>query len=249
MNIIRHSHWNFISLDPKITNAQEIYNLMHEPLLQQSNFYRYTTESEQNDWPPTKLMDFELDVEKIDRLYQLICEKKFDIIYFLLTVRINDNDINVAPIYASLQGNTRDGGNIFLTGNKQIFNNQYISSFSTHRNFQSHVDYIDNANDLQREICDIYDDLTTKKSFERETIPIDDKEILNLPIDVELIDVVYYFKKDDNKYDLVVRMDYKNIPVYVRVKALLNQVMGGKIFLTKNKQIFQENFSNDINIL
>ena len=47
MEDICRTHWNFISLDPKITNAQQICNLLRE---QQLNFRLYTTQSEYNDW-------------------------------------------------------------------------------------------------------------------------------------------------------------------------------------------------------
>ena len=266
------THWNFIQVNNcEVLDAQEIYDEMRETLIHQSQFTRRTTSFEsKTTLKLEELNKFELNLEKIDRLYQFVRDFEQNETFFILAARINyDNKITSRPLYVYLRAynnyNLKDvKGSFFITENKISFAKEFqsqefkdsILTFQTHCDFQSAVDYIGNAQELHREICEFYDYLTIRDDFKRVTIPENNDELKTLTIDVELIDRVYVFDSvsiTENLCDyciLIARMDYKNKFIFVKVTASISykkkkkNVIKGTIYLSKNLSLFIDKFLN-----
>ena len=94
---------NFKSANSKIKDIDNIKKYFKYVLKHQDKLKSVTFDTEINDWKPGELDDFQLDPEKIDRLYYINKEVTNEFFYFEqyyeLIVRINYND---QPLYVDM---------------------------------------------------------------------------------------------------------------------------------------------------
>ena len=119
-----HSH--FKSYVPGVTNADEISDRIGYALHYQYMFERKTSPWEMSQWDPSELRHFEIDLDRVDRLYHINSEnEEKDGQYFMLA-RMEYQDAR--HVFVELDArcdssgfDCQGDGSIYLTMNPNLF--------------------------------------------------------------------------------------------------------------------------------
>lgn len=122
-----HPHFN--SLNPNVKTAEEIDEYLYEALNYQHTFEKRTTPWEAQQWDYEELQRFNIDLEKIDRLYYIFYNN--DGVSggrdFKMIARM-DNDLEKQPIYLEMFASCdytgfdcQGSGHIFISKDANLF--------------------------------------------------------------------------------------------------------------------------------
>ena len=111
MDLRIRTHQGFKSYNPSITNVNDLYNIIKEPLTFQHKFNIQTSNEEIGLYK-----NFRIDVEMIDRLYYVRNSGNSS----NLIVRVNDNRYSL-PLYIQLTNKDLETGKILVTQNLPLF--------------------------------------------------------------------------------------------------------------------------------
>ncbi|XP_064079961.1 uncharacterized protein LOC135197002 [Macrobrachium nipponense] len=119
------THPNFKSIHDKIQTADDIYDAVGLILLHQGRFQKRYPPLEEREWTEDDLDDFKIDLEMVDRVYHVKCQKIDDSVEYELACRM---DYRGRSLYLHVQVFTRytwDGlvgeGEIYLTRDPHVF--------------------------------------------------------------------------------------------------------------------------------
>lgn len=126
------THHNFKSIQNKIQNVEDIYNVIGTLLVHQSKFPVRFPPDEFVHWNGKVLDQFGIDLEKIDRLYHVSCNEVSGRLEYELAARM-DYEGRCLYVHAkSVMNWAWDGlvgeGEIYLTFDPQVFLKSTISS-------------------------------------------------------------------------------------------------------------------------
>ena len=124
------THPNFKSLDENVKNANAINNQVGHAINNQKYFEKITTPWETTHyWKDKKIQDFKIDLEKIDRLYYIYCDKEGEE-YDLVCRMQGEFYINMRANCCISSAEFMDYGiaNIFISRDANLFMNRVLPS-------------------------------------------------------------------------------------------------------------------------
>ena len=120
------THPSFKSFNPNVKNAEEIDDYLHEALHYQHTFEKRTTPWEAQQWDYEELQRFNIDLEKIDRLYYIFYDSGVGGRNFQMIARMEKDEEQ--PIYVEMVASCdytgfdcQGSGYIFISKNANLF--------------------------------------------------------------------------------------------------------------------------------
>lgn len=263
---IIHNSWLNKSYSD-IRDVETIQKIISKVIQHQYMFEKKTSWCELKEWKRYAALEkFRIDIEHIDHLYYInnyyySAEREI----FELIIKIYHNE---EPLYVEITANCDNGcawrGCIFVTRNvdlfmKLIYNNEITTTTPppplVNNDFKSLDPNVRDVETIQDIIGDalFYQKMYKKKILDNND---DDCEQLSLledfTINVRNIDRLYhikYSKDDDDKFELIARLNYNNNKLYVEMTANCNNILDdsnfeyyvyGNILLSQNANLFMK---------